>query len=282
MPSGSHGGSSGSHSSGGASSGGGWSSGSGGSWGGAPRPPRPMNIWFFGRHYHISAGNSSKVNAFVPYIFVCIFILFISVLFLITGNSQIEKIKVDREYYLDMIENALNDNDYIKDGVITDKFYNEDCKKWYFTYEITTHTGSTLEGYTYSVYSREEINQFHIGQHLEFAVNSKIVTLNTDSINMGYKDIPLENDGEFINARNMKAWSIVFVCITSALIVLFIVLTIKRIKKYAEESAFAEKNATNTTTDEDTYCRYCGSRIRKEYDKCEHCGASLVEKKTKK
>ena len=76
---------------------------------------------------------------------------------------------------------------------------------------------------------------------------------------------------------------IVFVCVTSALIVLFIVLTIKRIKKYAEESAFAEKNDKNTTTtDEDTYCRYCGSRIRKEYDKCEHCGASIGERKAKK
>ena len=282
MPSGSHGGSGGSHfGGGGASSGGGWSGGSSGGWSsGSSRPPRPMNIWFFGRHYHISAGNSSKVSAFVPYIIICIFALFMSVLFLVSGNSQIEKIQVDRAYYLDMIENAENDSDYLKYGVVKDKFYEEDCKKWYFTYEIPTDDGGTLPGHTFYVYTMEEVNQYHIGDTLAFAVNSKIVTEDTDSVNMGYKDIPLENDGEYINARNMKAWSIVFICIASTLIVSLIVLTIKRIKKYAEKSAFAEKNDKNTTTDDEyTYCRYCGSRIRKEYDKCEHCGASVVKKK---
>lgn len=279
MPSGSHGGSGGSHSSGGASSGGSWGGGSSRSGGGSSRPPRPMNIWFFGRYYHISAGNSSKVTKFMPFIIFSLFLIFVAVVLLLQVNSQIEKIKVDRTYYLDMIENALNDSDYIKDGVITDKFYNEDCKKWYFTYTIITNDGEELDGYTYSVYTREEINQFYIGQHLNFAVNSKIVTLNTDSINMEYKGIPLENDGEYIVALETKTATIVVICVFSALIALFIVLTILRIKKYSQKTAFDSSNAKNITNDEDTYCRYCGSRIRNGYDKCEHCGASLGKKK---
>ena len=277
MPSGSHGGSSGSHSSGGSSSGGSWG---GGSSGGSSRPPRPMNIWFFGRHYHISAGDSGKVSFFLPFIFFCMFFIFGAVILLVQANNQIDKIKVDREYYLKMIDNALSDDDYLKDGYVSDFFYNEDCEKWYFTYYIWTDSGNKLNGYTFSVYTLDEVSQYSVGQRLDFAVNSKIVTGTTDSINIGYKDIPLENDGEYINARNMKAWSIVFICIASTLIVSFIVLTIKRIKKYAEKSAFAETNDKNTTTDDEyTYCRYCGSRIRKEYDKCEHCGASVVKKK---
>lgn len=278
MPSGSHGGSGGSHSSGGSSSGGGFYSGGSssgsGSHGGVSKSSRPINIRFFGRHYYISAHNSSKVSVFASVIFFCLIFLVISVVLLIDSNSQIKKIKVDREYYLNMIENAENDNDYLKVGYLTDKFYNEDCEKWYFTYEIPTDDGKILSGYTFSVYTFEEISEFAIGMHMDFAVNSKVVTIYTDSINMGYKDIPLENDGEFISARDMKNYSILFISIMSALVVLFVVITILRIKKYAQKTAVTKGEPKNLNNGE-IYCNYCGSKLNKNSNKCNNCGASV-------
>ena len=270
MPSGSHGGGGGGSHFGGGSSGG--SHFGGGSYG-SNRPSSPIRFYFFGHHYYVSSANSSKISSmFTVAIFIIMFLIF-SVFALVSNNKNINKIVVDREYYLQMIENAENDNDYKKLGVVTDKFYNEDCNKWYFTYSLTTDDGGTLRGYTFSVYTFDEISQYNVGDTLEFAVNSKVVTPETDSINMGYKNIPLENDGEYVNCLKTKKTSIVCISILSIVLTIMVIVIVREIKKYAVKATPGQGNIEDLKPGE-TFCEYCGSVIPKGNAKCVNCGSS--------
>lgn len=119
-----------------------------------------------------------------------------------------------------MINRAEKDSSYVREGTITGTFYNSDCGKWYFTYVIPTDGGyGDLEGYSYSIYDANEIKNFVPGETLEFAVGFTPVTLSTDSIDMGYKNKPLSDDGEYISIvkerRNLRAFGILS-CVASA------------------------------------------------------------------
>ena len=138
MPSGSHGGSRGSHSSGGSSR----SSGGGSHFG--SRSSRSSHNMSSNRHYHhgghhhhhrgrggfvIVTSGSTGVLFFVSLFMVALIAAFSFVLS--NTNRNLATIETDREYYIDMIEYAESNSDYIKTGMITGKFYNEDCEKWY-------------------------------------------------------------------------------------------------------------------------------------------------------
>lgn len=105
MPSGSHGGGGGSHFSGGSSfGGGGFRGGSSGGGGGRPRGPVRFHI---GHHYFIiSEGRAGFLSFLTALMFMAIFLIVTLSITLGVNDKAINKIKVDRAYYLDMIEYA--------------------------------------------------------------------------------------------------------------------------------------------------------------------------------
>lgn len=283
MPSGSHGGSPGSHFGGGSSfGGGGFGGGTGRGNSNNNRHVRPMMFFFFGRHYYIPVSQSSRIKG----LFTFAFVLLVFVLLLITpismANQTINKIKIDQAYYIDMIENAEQNSEYKKVGVIKDKFYNEDCGKWYLTYTFETDAGETVEGYTFSVYNNYEIRAFVIGDSINLAVNSRIVTNQTDSITFDYKDIPLENDGEYLLATKQRSLFIVLEGIFSCGFVVLVVIATTMIIKKAQQvktddsTEDALLNKQNTDSTPKKKCKYCGTTINNNNESnCPNCGATL-------
>lgn len=274
MPSGSHGGHAGGHGGGGSSFGRGGFGGRGSS---SKRPARPMTFFFFGRHYYVPVGKSSIIRSLYSFAFVVLIFVAIFMAPLFSLKSDIDKIKVDREYYISMIENAEQNSDFLKTAKVADKFYHEDFKKWYITYTIQTDDGKALEGYTFSVYTLSEVNQFVIGQEIPVAVNSKIVTQETDSITMDYKDIPLENDGEYIQSTKqiklLTSLSIIGGSASVILITTATVLLFKRMKKNELEKTLEED--PNFKEEGVTRCKYCGSKVDSSDKSCKNCGAGL-------
>ena len=125
MPSGSHGGSSGSHG-GGGSSGGNWSGRSSGS-SLSYRRTTPIHWVWHGRTYYVPVSSGSAFQGWFSAIFIVLVFAIISTLLVISGSSNINKIKTDRDYYIHMIEKAEQNENYKKEGTIKDIFYNEDC-----------------------------------------------------------------------------------------------------------------------------------------------------------
>lgn len=275
MPSGFHGGGGGSHS--GGFGGGGSHFGHGRSTGSSARRHAPIRIWFFGHHYYVPVEKTSKIRAwFTAFVVLLIFGLVMTLA--MTGEkSKIELIQTDHDYYVNMIERATLNPAYKKVARITNILKNPDCGKWYFTYVLTTDQGLPLEGYTYSVYTFKEIKQFVIDQEIEVAVNSTFVTASTDSINMDYINIPIENDGEYSKANTLKkvftAIMIVLLCASAACLVLGVLKTKKEMQLNELEK---EKSSCSVVDEGLKRCPYCGSKQNPGNAKCTNCGADSI------
>ncbi len=274
MPSGSHGGSAGSHGGGGSSFGGGHHH----SGGVSSSNPTPICYYRHGVRYYVPVSQSNSIRTKI----VCLFILFIFVfcLSIVVGQlcNDINKIKVDRAYYIDMIENAEQDEDYCKTGKITDIFYNSSCDRWYFTYVIPykdeDDDEELLEGYTFSVYDNTQIKKFKIGDKIDFAVNNKDVDKNTDSINLGYKELPLEADGEYLVERQ----SLIIISIFLGAIVIGIVLIIAWLVGTIKKQSKVAVGTENLNIEEKkNACKYCGTIFNDGENRCSGCGARKQE-----
>lgn len=277
MPSGSHGGGAGGH--GGGFGGGGSHFGGGrGLSGPSRRSPTPIRIWFFGHHYYVPAEKTNALRGLVSVFVILLFFGIISTFMLVSANNQIEQIEVDHTYYVKMINYATTHPDFQKTGKITDKFYNSNCKKWYLTYSLETHDGRTLDGYTYSVYSDDEIDNFVIGDDILLAVNSSTVTMQTDSITMDYINIPIENDGEYIISQRARKTSLTLIVLFFGASVVVAVLTFIKAKKSMKLNELEKENASSPAQNESVKrCKYCGSKQNPDDTKCPNCGASFVD-----
>lgn len=290
MPSGSHGGSSGSHSSGGSSFGGGGSSFGGGS--GRSMPPSPMHFRWRGNRYYISGGKASTIRLFFIFGAFLMFLCLACVASFFSAKQDIQKIVTDQAYYINMIEYAEEHPEYQKEGEITGRFYKEDVDRWYITYSLPTMAGGTLKGYTFSVYSTEDMrkSEFQVGTKIILAVDNPHVNILTDSINMEYKNIPLENDGEYLQAIRSRNSSIIFACIFGAVSITLIVIGFSKIKKEAQNEDDLGKAFSSSDTvagkilgsqneeQKPKHCIYCGNYVGDEEKKCPSCGSRRFKK----
>ncbi len=273
MPSGSHGGSSGSHSSGGSSFGGGGSSwGSSGSHS-SSRPYQPRTFIFFGRTHSVR-GSASFLS------FLCLGVVMFAFIFMIGGfcvvpseKKQVEKIKEDYAYYQDLI--ALG---YTSEAKVTDMFSN--AGRYYITYEINIPNSlSKLEGYSYSVYSREEAFSL-LNQTIIVALNHPYekITLKTDSVPIDYKDMPLTKDGEYVNAVKGVKRGWIFGFSGLGTIVLAVVVNFIIVKTKGDKAKINEKTSTFSSSDNSpkyNYCSYCGGQVEEGKRKCPSCGSRI-------
>ena len=259
------GGSPGGH--GGGSSSGGGHYGSGGS---SSNNQTPICYYRHGVRYYVPVGQSNSIRAKAGCILIFLIFIFCLSLVVCQTSNDINKIKVDREYYIEMIENAKKDEQYRKKGIITDKFYKSSCDRWYFTYVIPYDDEEELEGYTFSVYDSEQIKKFTIGQEIDFAVNNKNVNEFTDSINFGYEELPLEADGDYLVERQALIIISIFLSAFVIGIVLIIVWVIVSIKK---QSKVVVSTESLNVEEKKNACKYCGTVFNEGENRCSGCGA---------
>ncbi len=269
MPSGSHSGSFGSHSSGGSSFGG---THNGGGSHSSPGRFGHGTFIFFGRSYSI---RSSRTNLFIILAFTFLFLGIFSALIAASSKSSINKIETDYRYYQNMIGYAENHPTYLTNAKVSGRFFNRNANKWYITYEFDTTDGRniTVEGYTFSIYSEDEAYAFHINDEIEIAVDSDPITTNTDSIPTDYKNISLNKDGEYVNAKRSLTLSrvgyILLFPSCIACIILSVIIEIKAKRK--QEIEEKQKQAFPKTK----ICPYCGNETSGDETKCLSCGANL-------
>ncbi|MBP3619790.1 MAG: hypothetical protein J6J24_03920, partial [Clostridia bacterium] len=211
------------------------------------------------------------------------FCLFIGIVYMSAMGGDLTKIKEDYRYYQNMISYAETHYEYQVLGTITDYFYNENCDRYYITYEFSGY-GYTVDGYSFSVYTRDEVFQMHIGDDIWLAVNSHPINQNTDSIPMDYKNMPLSKDGEYLVAIKSRNIGITLTSIggtaIASVFVLFYVLY-KISKKDAEKKSLQEKEKERKEI-EKTHCPYCGLLIAEAQVECSGCGSKArAVKKTK-
>lgn len=275
MPSGLHGGGGGgSHFGGGASGGGFHSSGGGFNFRG------PRTFIFFGHSYYFSSGAMQKLSILLFFVIFSAFFVFFGGISIASAKSDINKIKIDHLYYQDMIETAESNPALLRDGIVVSHFYNENAGKWYFVYKVQKDDflvgeSEWLEGWTYSVYTRDEINAINVGSIIEIAVDSPIVDRNTDSIPTDFKTKTLSDDGEYLAAQKSLSTGIVVLIISSTLTIGLLVglvwIAIKNAKK--EEIEKTEKEQIELNKKNGKVCKYCGRPLGDDVDVCPSCGA---------
>jgi hypothetical protein len=287
MPSGSHGGSSGSHGGGGSRSGGGSSSFRGGSSGRSANRPIVLRL---GRTRYVVPPRFASIISILTW--VLLFMAFSLIACVCELNEQkqfIQLIEVDYRYYNQMILKAENFEEYRRIGQVTDHFYNEDCGKWYFTYRIAIEDNygvviedEYLSGYTYSIFTFDEINKYQIGKDIQIAINTDTVKNTTDSIPILCKEFPIEADGEYIQAQSTCEFFVVIISVMVTacvgIIVSMVYIILKKNKKQ-----ILDKNGIYIDVSEKPHCEYCGGILKEEDTQCKSCGARVqLKEKTKK
>ncbi len=292
MPSGSHGGHSGSHGGSHSSSSHSHSSSYGRS--GSYRHHHRLIHFRYGRsRYVVRSGASAFITFLLVIMFFAIFGLFATWIMQSEANRNINQIKADYFYYQNMILDAKeNPEELIVEGTVITKFYNDIAKKWYVTYFFVDDSGFTVNGYTFSVYTAEEANNFKRGDKIELAVDGRPMDSQTDSIPLDYADMPIEKDGEYVTfttQRNAERIAmIVCGCLVGGIILLSVVIALTNKVKVQERTNTPLSRQTEIDSDYDvtdpilepikdskTYCEYCGAEISANETKCPNCRSKL-------
>lgn len=280
MPSGSHGGSAGSH---GGFSGGGGSRG-GSSFGGGSyhrsRPRGPRNFRFGRSVFVVSTGRQSILSIIIFVGVLVLGYLFTSVSIFSGHKEHLNMIEEENRYYLNMVATAKNDSDYVVTGEVTNQFYKTEYERYYITYSFVADDGSTVEGYTFSIYTLETVPKK--GSEIELAVDDKTTDSDTDSIPMDYANFTLEDDGEYLKVKKDKAKSVrgivigvvVIVCLVGGYILVIVTSKKKQEEKEAEQKA--EQKAKEEAEEKKRFCEYCGARVEPSDNVCPQCGARLL------
>ena len=279
MPSG-RGGGGGSHFGGGSSGGGSHFGGSSSSRG--YHRTRPMRFHFGRRVYVISSGKSTLLYIFTGLI---IFMYFVGIALMCSNyKSQLRKIEADYNYYQDMVRYAEIHTSYQKEGRITQVSYNPKYDRYYYNYTIYTTMG-LINGYTFCVYTEEDLKDIKVGTIVMFAMSDNGSNANpyTDSVPMDYIYTTLEDDGEYLyfikQAKTNKTAGIVITCIATALLGTTIFLIFKFKKLEGENSSETQiETPTSSPKEETSYCSYCGAVLSSKNGSCPSCGARVRKK----
>ena len=220
---------------------------------------------------------SSILTCIIIMAFIALFIL-ASFMTISSHNSSLDAIETSFLAYKDMIAFAESNPSYSREAEIVAKKYDIEYKMWYLEYVVyDDETGmfAELEQSTFAIYTKEEINNFHIGDTITVALDAPSPSSASDSINMDYKNEKLEDDNEYKDIkRKIVICRIILVVLTIAegLLVFAII-------KFATKKTTDEAKSTNTTTPADNtqYCEYCGSKLENNASKCSLCGASKTK-----
>lgn len=231
----------------------------------------------FGRRYYVYTGGSSAIGLLVVLFFFLLFGTFITSGIKNGAKSEIINLEEEYYYYQNMIDYAKTHPEYQKEATVTGRFYDSDMDKWYITYELDTqNTYAKLEGYTFAHYSSSQIYNIVVGSDIDVAVDSNPVNILTDSVDMAYDTVGLEDVGEYIAAKKSARTSttvwVIFVILDILSVIGIVLYFYKKMKKEDEK----EESKQETKVDPNTViCKYCKTVSDKGTKKCPSCGAGL-------
>lgn len=293
MPSGSRGGGFGGHSGGG---GGGRSHGSssGGHYHSRPvryRNGRAVHIYRFGRTtYYMPTGTSNRISTLLTFFFIGLFIAFFVGVMFFGEISTVNMIQDDYNYYQEMI-----DTGYRVDGVPINYYYDDDSEKYYVTYYFYTTDNPyhiySVKGYTFSVYTKEQAKAIVDSGEIDLVVDENPVTRYADSINLDYGEMPIEQDGAYVQAvksKNIMLCVLIGVVAIDAVLIISYIFSLRKnlVKDTGEDQEITKNNSMFNEINEETKnpfqqtkkpkkCAYCGSSIKPDQTRCDNCGGSI-------
>ena len=280
MPSGSHGGGGGGSHGGGSFGGshGGGGSHFGGSYYHGPRTPgrAPISFTYFnigGGRYAIAKDDRSNIFSMI-FFTIIIFIFAVVEFYPITSSiNMVKKIKSDYIYYQDMIAYAEEHPERLIEGTVQTFYLNENCNKYYVTYYFYTDSNERVDGYTYSIYTYSQALAIKNAITIQLAVDEYPLTTQTDSINLDYKHLPLEQDGEYVISKNNITAHIVTEIFLDLIVILMIIYTIKKVKSKIEKVGLNGEIKPKFKY----ICTYCGAKLSENDTTCPKCGSSTIE-----
>ena len=255
------------------------------------RNGKSVYIYHFGhRRYYV--GSSVASTILTLFLVLLVTSIFTIVLFLIPSNysDKIQKIIDDHNRYIQMIENAEENNTYKILGKVTNYCeYDEDVNKYYITYQFSVPSGDgplIINGYSYTIYSYHQARDLYYNYfdgNFEIAVDRPISEidennyLDVDSVNMDYKNYSLSDDYEYSDYVKkgpiIIAFRIIISIVDATIITIIIVLLRKNFKKDdKQETETIEINKEDINKHKK--CKYCGSSLKEEENKCPNCGGT--------
>lgn len=274
---------SGSRVSGGAGNHGGFSSsrssgfGSSGGFGGSSsfRPRGPRYIHFGHRTLIITTGRQSAISVIAMLIVFALIAIFGFSASKTSLKEELLMVEEEYRYYQAMITRAESDDDYVWTAEVVDQKYDQQYGKYCIYYEFDTKNHVTVEGYTFYVYTLENLPR--IGSEIIIAVDKSPVDSETDSIPMDYKFTTLEDDGYYTYLKKTNKNITIFVVLASIGVaggIAGIIAIIFTSKKKEEEKQEAERQE-KIQIEKKKYCEYCGTKIKEEDKTCPNCGSRL-------
>lgn len=220
-----------------------------------------------GYHFHMPLTAKSALIFFGIFFAVITFMLIIGIN---AVSSNIDIIKLDYDSYQSLIEMAMENDDYVRYATITGKY--PSTKNRYYL-EYTLHEGPGYEYDTFAIYTKEEVDQFKVGDTIKIAVEDKVVNMFTATIPFDYYNSDITKDAEYMSQSSTRTILIFIAIGTGVASIALIVLGIKKKKKEQEEPLGSSTLAETSSTPKS--CKYCGTRLSSSDSKCPGCGAKI-------
>lgn len=238
----------------------------------------PRIYVFNGRKYTYSTGTNNRIRTINILIIIALIMTAIFVSSHFANDNDLKTIERDRAHYLSMIEIAESTPGLIQTATVTGYDTIGAGGKYFIYYTVYNDFNHAIyEGESYSVYTLDEVQSL-LHNEIEVAFESQLITRNTDSIPVDYKDKALEDDGEYINAGENKRtfmWlSIVAGVTCGALIIVNIIIKVED-REYVEDTSSGPSNASVSAQNKPKInkCEYCGTILGVNETSCPNCGA---------
>lgn len=249
------------------------------------RAPRVYSV--AGRSYRLTPKRQSSFSLLAMLVFFMVILSIVGGVIMNNANKDISVIKSDFEKYHSMIEYAENNPEYLVEGKVTGIYTDEGFTKYYYTYEFETATGAKVEGYTFYLYTLENLKSLNIAKNspVTLAVDTSPITLSTDSIPLDFKNFNLEDDEEYTKAQSSSKTGKMMLSICASvggvglIVAIIVFFTSKKSEKEQPQTVTdTASNSSNPSINlsqnsKSNVCNYCGARLGSNDTNCKNCGA---------
>jgi len=232
----------------------------------------------------------SKISKILTILLIVTIVLTVICLFLPSclnpvGNFTVQDFSEDYIYYNNMIDDAYDtmndifpDNDLIVEGTIENIFKQEYSNKYYFIYSYYDKDYGTSQNKSYAVFDKDDIGTVITeGDTIEIALDR----FSSDSMPVIMKNYNYEDDGDYIALQEYYSkfgWldhSFIYgaIIIVGLIIAVCISYAKDRSDYYKMMSDTEKKISINKEMQK--RCKYCGTAITPNTNRCSGCGASV-------
>jgi len=226
------------------------------------------------------------MNIIGTFAIISLFAAIIGLVMMFSASDDMKKIETEHIYYQAMLANDVA----TRQATVTDHIKNDKGDKWWFEYEIIFEGSdetvrSYLEGWSLPIYNYNQLPA--IDSTITVVLSNATVNSNTNSIPARPIDIELtkpENDGDYIDAKNLNNIGTMLMWICGGLFVALIVAEVAvfaRLRQNRDTNTANTGNAGGTVSSsgapQETYsnCPYCSAKVSSGDKKCSNCGAHV-------